>query len=360
MFQYDKPYNDLPHLPPKVEIEEKEVLKKAISAGSQLAELKGLTYTIPNPEILINTLTLQEARVSSEIENVWTTNERLLEAFSSKSQKLDAHTKEVLRYRKALRNGYEILAKRQILSTNLFIEIYQIIKKTTAGIRVTPGTKIINSHDEIIYTPPEGFTVINEKLKNLEMFIHSDDNIDDLIKCAIIHYQFEAIHPFTDGNGRTGRIINALFLILKNRLNLPVLYLSDYIIKNKDLYYKLLRDVTEKNEWTGWILYFLDAIEETATSTARKIIEIKKLFDDTVAYAKEKLPTYMYSKELIELLFEKPYCKTEFIVEKNIAQRQRASVYLKELEKIGILKGRKVGRENLFQNIKLYELLKSS
>lgn len=358
MFQYDKPYNDLPLLPPKVEIEEKEVLKKAISAGKQLAELKGLTYSIPNPEILVNTLTLKEARISSEIENIWTTNERLLEAFSSKSQKLDAHTKEVLRYRKALWNGYEILAKRQILSVNLFIEIFQIIKKTTAGIRVTPGTKIINSRDEIIYTPPEGFTVINEKLNNLEMFIHSEDNIDDLIKCALIHYQFEAIHPFTDGNGRTGRIINALFLVFKNRLNLPVLYLSDYIIKNKDMYYRLLRNITEKNDWKSWILYFLDAIEKTATSTAQKIIEIKNLFNETLDYARGKLPPYMYSKELVELLFEKPYCKTQFLVEKNIAQRQRAAVYLKELEKIGILKSKKVGRENLFQNIKLYELLK--
>ncbi|MBU0528929.1 Fic family protein [bacterium] len=360
MFQYDKPYNDLPLLPPRVEIEEKEVLKKAISAGRQLAELKGLTYTIPNPEILINTLTLQEARISSEIENVWTTNEHLLEAFSSTTQTLDAHTKEVLRYREALWDGYEILAKRQILSTNLYVKIYQIIKKTTAGIRTTPGTKIINSRNEIIYTPPEGFTVINDKLKNLEMFIHSDGKIDDLIKCALIHYQFEAIHPFTDGNGRTGRIINALFLVLKNRLNIPVLYLSDYIIKNKEWYYKLIRNVTEKNDWKSWILYFLDAIEETATSTAQKIIEIKNLFNETLGYAREKLPAYMYSKELVELLFEKPYCKAQFLVEKNIAQRQRAAVYLKELEKIGILKSKKVGRENLFQNIKLYELLKSS
>lgn len=350
MFNKEIPYNDLPLLPPKIELETKEILKAAISANKALAELKGVAKTIPNQSILISTLPLQEARSSSEIENVITTNDKLYEAMASSANNFDPQTKEVLRYRKALWEGYKELQQKGLLTTNLYIKIYQKIKETNAGIRVTSGTKISNSSGEVIYTPPEGETVIRNKLKNLEEFIHAEDELDDLIKLALIHYQFEAIHPFTDGNGRTGRIINVLYLILKGQLDLPILYLSKYIIENKNEYYKRLTNVTEKNEWQPWVLYILDAIKETAEFTSAKIVQIKNLVDRTTEEGKKKLPSRVYSKELIELIFEKPYSKTEFVVNAGIAKRQTAAEYLKELEKAGFLKSKKVGKEVLYLN----------
>jgi Fic family protein len=359
MFTKEKPYNNLPLLPPNIELETKEILKTAIDANRALSELKGIANTIPNQSILISTLPLQEARSSSEIENVITTNDKLYEAMASSANNYDSQTKEVLRYREALWEGFRQLKEREVLTTNLFIRIYQIIKETNAGIRVTPGTKISDSKGQIIYTPPEGENIIREKLANLEKFIHEEDKLDDLVKLALIHYQFEAIHPFTDGNGRTGRIINVLYLILKKRLDLPILYLSKYIIENKNLYYKLLRNVTEKEDWQEWIVYILNAVKETADFTGYKILQIKKLFDEVAVEAKQKLPSRVYSKELIEIIFKQPYCKTEFVVSEGIAKRQTAAEYLKELERTGFLKSKKVGKEVLYLNIKLFELLKS-
>lgn len=357
MFNREIPYNNLPLLPPKIELETKEILKAAISANKALAELKGVAKTIPNQSILISTLPLQEARSSSEIENVITTNDKLYEAMASAANNFDPQTKEVLRYREALWEGYKELQTRKLLTTNLYIRIYQKIKETNAGIRVTPGTKISNSEGEVVYTPPEGEEVIRNKLRNLEEFIHADNELDDLIKLALIHYQFEAIHPFTDGNGRVGRIINVLYLILKGQLDLPILYLSKYIIENKNEYYKRLRNVTEKNEWQPWVLYILDAIKETAEFTSAKIVQIKKLVDRTTEEAKKKLPSRVYSKELVELIFEEPYSKTEFVVNAGIAKRQTAAEYLKELEKVGLLKSKKVGREVLYLNHNLQKIL---
>ncbi len=357
-FDRNRPYNELPSLPPKTKLETSRILKKTISANRQLAELKGTAKTIPNQVILINSITLQEARTSSEIENVITTNDKLFEAFSSKLEGIDPQTKEVLRYREALWEGHGTMKRRQILSTNLFIMIYNIIKKTTAGIRKTPGTRIADGEGQIVYTPPEGENLIRDKLKNLEDFIHDEtDDIDPLIKLAVIHYQFEAIHPFTDGNGRTGRILNVLYLVNRGLLDLPILYLSNHIIQNKIEYYDRLRDVTEKNAWENWILFMLHAVEETSQSTKEKILQIHQLYLDTLAHAKRALPGYIYSKELIELLFEQPYCKVQFIVDRGIAKRQRAAVYLNELENAGILKKKKVGKENLFLNVQLYDLL---
>jgi Fic family protein len=356
MFNKEKPYNELPPLPPKIELETKEILKAAIEANRALAELKGIAKTIPNQSILISTLPMQEARSSSEIENVITTNDKLYEAMASSANNYDPQTKEVLRYREALWEGYKELEKRELLTTNLYIKIYQKIKETDAGIRVTPGTKISNSKGEIVYTPPEGEHIIRDKLKNLEDFIHSEDELDNLIKLALIHYQFEAIHPFTDGNGRTGRIICVLFLILKKHLELPILYLSKYIIENKNEYYIKLRAVTENNDWHQWVFYFLNAVKETADLTANKIIQIKELVNQTVEEAKTKLPARVYSKELIELIFEEPYSKTEFVVNAGIAKRQTAAEYLKELEKAGFLKSKKVGKEVLYLNIMLQKI----
>ncbi|RJP60198.1 MAG: Fic family protein [Ignavibacteriales bacterium] len=357
MFNREIPYNNLPLLPPKIELETKEILKAAISANKALAELKGVAKTIPNQSILISTLPLQEARSSSEIENVITTNDKLYEAMASSANNFDPQTKEVLRYREALWEGYKELQTRKLLTTNLYIRIYQKIKETNAGIRVTPGTKISNSEGEVVYTPPEGEEVIRNKLRNLEEFIHADNELDDLIKLALIHYQFEAIHPFNDGNGRVGRIINVLYLILKGQLDLPILYLSKYIIENKNEYYKRLRNVTEKNEWQPWALYILDAIKETAEFTSAKIVQIKNLVDRTTEEAKKKLPSRVYSKELVELIFEEPYSKTEFVVNAGIAKRQTAAEYLKELEKVGLLKSKKVGREVLYLNHNLQKIL---
>lgn len=358
-FNPGKPYNDLPKLPPKADLETPAVLKKAIRANRELAELKGKAGIIPNQGILINSLILKEAKASSEIENVVTTNDRLYEAFSAGDKNYDPQTKEVLRYRQALWAGFNQLKERP-LSTNLFIDIVQTIKRNESGIRNTPGTVIANPNtNKIIYWPPEGEELIRDLLGNLETFIHSDDDLDPLIKMAVIHYQFEAIHPFDDGNGRTGRILNILYLVLEKLLTLPVLYMSGYIINRKADYYKLLRKVTEEEDWESWILFMLEAIENTARETTSKIEAINNLLEETIEKAKAKLPDRVYSKELIEVLFEQPYCKIKFLVDKGIAQRQTAGDYLNELENIGILESKKSGREKLYLNTALYELLSS-
>ena len=218
-FNPEQPYNELPLLPPKAEIESKKILKKTVSASRALAELKGATNSIPNPEILITSITLQEAKSSSAIENIVTTNDKLFKAFSAKAQIIDAPTKEVLRYREALWEGFNQLKKNELLTTNLFIKIFRKIKETDAEIRKTPGTKLADGSGKVIYTPPEGEQLIRKLLHNLEQFIHDDSGLDPLIKSAIIHYQFEAIHPFTDGNGRTGRIILILYFVLQKYLS---------------------------------------------------------------------------------------------------------------------------------------------
>lgn len=360
MFDKDKPYNDLPPLPPSTEIENTEILKTAIGANKSLAELKGMAKTIPNQSILINSLPLQEAKSSSAIENVLTTSDKLFEAFASQAKDYDPQTKEVLRYKEALWEGFDRLSRNNLLTTNLFINIYQKIKETTAGIRNTPGTKIATSTGQVIYTPPEGENLIRDKLANLEKYINSaDDKIDPLIKLAVIHYQFEAIHPFTDGNGRTGRIINILYLVQQKLLELPVIYLSRYIIENKNDYYNLLKTVTEKNEWSSWILYILRGILNTAETTVNKIVDIKNLLDKTIVDMKQKLPSRIYSKELIELLFTQPYCKVEFVVNAGISKRQTAAEYLKEIENTSLLKSKKVGKEVLYLNQPLFELLRN-
>jgi Fic family protein len=353
-----KPYNDLPLLPPKADIETKAILKKVISAGRALAELKGLGETIPNQSILINSLVLQEAKASSEIENIITTTDALFLAFTAKTSQIDPATKEVLRYREALWEGFNTLKKRNLLTTNIFVEVFQKIKQNQAGIRNTPGTKIVNAATgEVMYAPPEGETVIRDKLKNLETYIHEENAIDPLIKLAVIHYQFEAIHPFTDGNGRAGRILNILYLVFKGLLDLPVLYFSKYIIEKKSDYYRLLRHVTKRGEWEPWILYMLDAVEQTALFTRNRIIQIRDLIMEMMEIAKESLPERVYSKELIEILFCQPYTKGQFLIDAGIAKRKTAAEYLKELEKISILKQHRIGKENLYLNMRLYELL---
>jgi Fic family protein len=357
-FDRNKPYNKLPKLPPKVELDSKAILKNTIEASRALAELKGAGKEIPNQKILIDSILLQESKASSEIENIVTTYDALYRAFSANMNTIDPATREVLSYREAVWGGYNALKHRDLLTTNIFISIYQKIKKTQASIRNVTGVKISNTRTgEVIYTPPEGVNVIRDLLKNIEEYINNEDALDPLIKMAIMHYQFEAIHPFSDGNGRTGRILNILYLIQKGLLEFPILYLSKYIIENKGNYYRLLKNVTEKSEWEQWIIYMLEAVKNTSIYTSDKIHAIRDLLNETLNFAKENLPQRVYSKELIELLFYQPYTKVQFLVEANIAKRQTAAEYLKELEKIGILKSQMVGKERLYLNVKLYDLL---
>ena len=251
-FDRNQPYNDLPLLPPAMELETKAVLKQAIAANRVLANLRGLAAQIPNQGVLINSIVLQEARLSSEIENIVTTNDELYRADADADGKSDPHTKEVLRYRQALNFGFRQLKERP-LSTNLFIDIVRTIKQVDLGVRRVPNTALKNTLNEVVYTPPVGEAVIREKLANLEQFIHAQDGLDPLVKMAVMHYQFEAIHPFEDGNGRTGRIVNLLYLVEQGLLDIPVLFLSRYIIANKPGYYEGLRGVTERQDWECWI-----------------------------------------------------------------------------------------------------------
>lgn len=352
----NQPYNDLPLLPPKAELETPAVLKKTIAANRMLAELKGSVKSIPNQGILVNGIVLQEARLSSEIENIVTTNDELYRAAADENLASNPHAKEVLRYRQALWHGFSSIKKKP-LSTNLFIEIAEIIKGRNIGIRKVPGTKIANpTTRDIIYTPPEGESVIRDKLSNLEKYLHSDDGVDPLIKMAVLHYQFEAVHPFVDGNGRTGRIINILYLVEKGLLDNPILFLSHYILRTKSSYYSGLRSVTEKNAWVDWIIYLLEAIETTAIETQQRVTGILGAMDKAKELVKTKLPK-IYSKDLIEAIFEHPYCKIRFLEEAGIAKRQTAANYLQALTEIGLLHTIKMGREQYYINQELVNVL---
>ena len=357
-FDPSMPYNDLPLLPPPIDLESKDVLKSAISANRALAELHGLGESLPNQSILINSLVLQEAKASSQVENIITTNDALFEAMTAESSNTDPAAKEVIRYREALWAGFRELKNGRPLATNLFVEIVQSIKENQASVRQTPGTTLKNaSTGEVMYTPPSGEALIRDKLKNLEDYIHADDGVDPLIRMAVIHYQFEAIHPFSDGNGRTGRILNTLFLCSQGLLDLPILYLSKYIIDNKTDYYSLLRAVTSAGEWIPWTQFMLKATEQTARLTHQKVSSIRDLLEETTVMARESLPKRVYSRELIELLFHQPYTKAKGLIDAGIAKRQTAADYLKELESVGILKSHRVGRETLYLNIRLSQIL---
>ncbi|MDX9944674.1 MAG: Fic family protein [Azonexus sp.] len=351
----EQPYNALPLLPPGQEIETRAVLKRCITARAALAELKQAAELIPNQDMLINTLPLLEAKDSSEIENIVTSTDKLFQFAQSDSQ-ADPATKEALRYRTALYRGFRSLAERP-LCTATAIEVCRTTKGVAMDIRRTPGTRLANDRTgETIYTPPEGETRLRDLLSNWEKFLHNEEDIDPLVRMAIAHYQFEAIHPFTDGNGRTGRITNILYLIQQNLLGLPILYLSRHIITHKADYYRLLLDVTRHGAWEPWILFMLQAVEETSQWTTAKIAAIRSLAEHTANYIREK-QAKIYSRELVDVIFEQPYCRIANLVDKKIAQRQAASNYLKELVNIGVLKELQVGREKLFTHPKLMQLL---
>ena len=355
LWQADRPYNALPPLPPGVELETRAVLKQCITARAALAELKQAAQLIPNQAVLINTLPLLESRASSEIENIVTTTDKLFQHLRNEEH-ADPATKEALRYSRALLGGYGAL-NQYPLTTRAAEEICTHIKGVQMAVRRTPGTRLSNdATGEIIYTPPEGETVLRDMLANWERYLHNELSCDPLIRMAVGHYQFEAIHPFADGNGRTGRIINSLFLIEENLLTLPILYLSRYIIQNKADYYRLLLQVTREQSWEPWIIYILKGIEETAVWTTAKIAAIRKLSEHTAAYVRGRLPK-IYSHELVSLIFELPYCRISNVTEAGIAKRQTASVYLKQLVDIGVLVENAEAKEKLFIHPKLMQLL---
>lgn len=350
-----KPFNDMPLLPPVNELETKPVLKLCIEARAALAELKQAAELIPNQTMLINTLPLLEAKDSSEIENIITTTDKLFQFYQSDTQP-DAATKEALRYREALYEGWKMLDKIPI-TTNMAELICTRIKGIDMAVRCVPGTKLANDKTgKIIYTPPEGEDILRNLLSNWEKWIHQTPEIDPVIRMAVMHYQFEAIHPFTDGNGRTGRVLNILYLVQEGLLSLPILYLSRYIIKNKNSYYDKLLGVTRENKWEEWVLYMLDAVRNTAQWTTQKLNTICSLSDHTAEYVRQQLPK-IYSRELIDVVFEQPYCRIVNVVERGIAKRQTASEYLKKLRNIGVLEERQVGREVLFLHPKLFNLV---
>ena len=351
-FNRQLPYNDLPLLPPITELETKAVLKQAISANRVLANLRGLAAKIPNQGLLINSIVLQEARLSSEIENIVTTNDELYRAAANGDGKTDPHTKEVLRYREALHFGFKALRERP-LNSNLFIELVQLIKQVDIGIRAIPGTALKNDLGEVIYTPPVGEAVIRDKLANLDQFIHADDGLDPLVKMAVMHYQFEAIHPFPDGNGRTGRIRNLLFLVEQQLLDIPVLFLSRYIITHRQDYYAGLRGVTESQDWERWVLFMLKAVESTAQQTFEQVNRILALMEEVRERVQREAES-IYSKDLVEAIFMQPYTKIAFLVEAGIAKRQTASRYLQTLAAMGILREEQVGREKYYINDALF------
>ena len=350
-----RPYNQLPLLPPCADIETKAVLRACIAARAALGELKQAALLIPNPSILINTLPLLEAQASSEIENIVTTTDRLFQQVGHEGAS-DPATKEALRYRQALLEGFVSLQSLP-LHTKTAENVCSRIRGVEAQVRRVPGTTIGNAATgEVIYTPPEGEALLRDLLANWERFLHDGSELDPLIRLAVAHYQFEAIHPFTDGNGRTGRVLNSLFLIGEELLTLPILYLSRYIIGHKSDYYRLLLGVTSHGDWEAWLGWLLPGIEETARWTTAKIAAIRELSEATASYVRERSPK-VYSRELVDLIFERPYCRIGDLEPAGIAKRQAASRYLKELVNIGVLEEQAVGREKLFVHPKFLRLL---
>ena len=306
--------------------------------------------------MLINTLPILEAKDSSEIENIVTTADKLFQFANSDDSGADPATKEALRYRRALYEGWRTLGKRPI-NINMAESICSQIKAVNMAVRKVPGTALANEKTgEIISTPPAGEELLRDLLSNWEKFLYEQPELDPLVRMAVMHYQFEAIHPFTDGNGRTGRILNILYLVQEELLTLPILYLSRYIIANKGGYYSGLLAVTRDQAWEAWILYMLEAVESTAQWTTSKIISIRDLADHTADYVKNRLPK-IYSRELIDVIFEQPYCRINNLVDAGIAKRQTASEYLKKLADIGVLVEQQSGRERLFIQPKLINLL---
>ncbi|MDM8545174.1 Fic family protein [Candidatus Venteria ishoeyi] len=345
-------------LPPALELETKAVLKQAALAHRYLAELKGVGATIPNETILINTLTLQEARDSSAVENIITTQDALFRAELQTEVFANTATKEVQNYANALRTGFELVRHGKILTLNHIKQIQSELEGNNAGFRRQAGTALKNQRTgETVYTPPQHPDDINRLMDNLEQYINNDElsDVDPLIKMAVIHHQFESIHPFYDGNGRTGRIINVLYLVCKDLLQLPILYLSRYVIENKDDYYQYLQQVRDANDWESWVLFMLKGIADTAQKTIHLVHDIKQLMQDYKHRIRAELPK-VYSQDLLNNLFKHPYTKIEFVMDDLRVSRATATSYLDKLVEAGFLEKLKIGRSNYYLNKPLYKI----
>jgi len=348
-----------PLLPFKIDFETKAILKKLSKAHQALAELKGVTESIPNQSILLNTLSLQEAKDSSAIENIITTQDDLYTSNALKKEFASIAAKEVHSYALALRNGYMMVKETGLLTNNSILEIQETLEENKAGFRELPGTALKNTQTgETIYTPPQEPKQILDLMRNLEQFINDDSlsDIDPLTKMAVIHHQFESIHPFYDGNGRTGRIINILYLVKCGLLDTPILYLSRYINQKKGDYYRLLQTVRTENTWEEFILYMLEGIEQTSNQTTHLIRNIKELMQSHKNKIKTELPK-IYSQDLLNNLFGHPYTKIEFLCEELDIERRTAGKYLDQLVGIGVLTKHKIKKDNFYLNHALFGLL---
>jgi Fic family protein len=348
----------LRNLPPDIDLETKQVLRKAASAHRYLAELKGISSTIPNQAILINTLSLQEAKDSSAIENIITTHDDLYREDILPEYTSNAAAKEVSRYVSALKKGYSAVKNSGLLTSNHIIDIQADLEAHRSGFRKLPGTELVNEQTgETVYTPSQNADEIVELISNLEQYINetSFNDIDILIKMALIHYQFESIHPFYDGNGRTGRIINVLFLVLKGLLDIPVLYLSRYIVKNKAAYYSLLQKVRNESAWEEWIIFMLNAVEQTSKQTIHMVHAIAKSLHEYKHFIRDKHK--FYSQDLLNNLFFHPYTKIEFVIRDLQISRNTASKYLNALCEDGLLIKQKITTTNYYVNTALYSIL---
>ena len=355
-FNRDIPYNGLPLLPPVDKLETIDVLKKTISASRALANLNGAIINLPNPQLFLDTIHLQEAKASSEIENILTTNDELYKSAVAKTKRNDTAVKEVISYKEAIWLGIKQLRQKPFITTNLCVDIVQCIKYNAAGIRNSTGTKLTNLKGEVVYTPPNGEQVIRDKMANWEKFVNANSDLDPLIKMAVAHYQFEAIHPFLDGNGRTGRILLLLQLKLDKLLDYPALFLSGYIVQHKNEYYKLLRSVTESGEWTDYLLYMLDMIEQSAIQGLQRLDVVLKLIEKTSNEIREQLPK-VYSKDLVEVIFRLPYTKRQNLIDAGFGTPKTVGNYLKALENNGFLRSVMVGKEKLYLNHRLMDVL---
>jgi Fic family protein len=353
-------YNGLPPLPPKADLETKAILKRCVAARAELAELRVAGQLLPDQSVLINAIPMLEARASSEIENIVTTNDSLFREASlgHDTATSDPAAKEALRYRTALHQGFQALTERP-LTARIALEACRTITGLDLNVRATPGTSLKNwSTGQVIYTPPEGPNVINGMLTNWERYVNQDSDIDPIIRMAVQHYQFEAIHPFGDGNGRTGRILNLLFLVQAGLLDKPTLYLSRHILGTRSEYYASLSRVTQRGDWEAWVLYMLTAVEMTARWTNLKVRAIRDLMNHTMAFVRATTPR-IYSHEMIELMFTQPYCRIENLTEQGLGTRQTASAHLKQLVAIGVLTEEKAWRDKVFINRKYLDLLSS-
>jgi Fic family protein len=351
-----QPYNALPDLPPPAELETHAVLKRCITARTAVAELRRAGELIPDQSVLVNTIPLLEAKDSSEIENIVTTNDALFRQASEGEDGGDPAAKEALRYRAALYSGYQSLKTRP-LTARTALEVCSEIKGIDMDVRKTPGTQLKNSFSgEVIYTPPEGEQRLRDLLSNWEKFANAEDDIDPLVRMAVLHYQFEAIHPFLDGNGRTGRILNILILLQAGLLEIPTLYLSRHIVRTKSDYYRLIQGVTLRGEWEPWLIYMLTAVETTAAWTNNRIRAIRDLMQNTADHMRAQAPK-IYSRELLDIMFAQPYVRIAHLIDAGIAERHAAARYLKQLAAIGILGEEKRGRDKIFINRKYMDLL---